>query len=206
MAMTYTQLVAPKGTAGSILNWMNYSLAPAADLVTDAQAFIYSQLRVREMRATTTLALAQGDALKALPTDFLDPIALADQDGNEIVPIDEANWLINARSLDGTDAVTLTRGTPSRYAIIDEAFKFDMAADGAMTLPLAFYKTPAELSGGNNTNFLTRRYPHLLRSACLMWGAWFRKDFDDYESRKTMTVALIESANAESDLSRRGSV
>jgi len=74
--MTYTNLVAPKGTAGSIANWVNYAKLEAVlpTILEEAQALIYSMLRVREMQATLTFKLSDRSTWYDLPTRFRDPI------------------------------------------------------------------------------------------------------------------------------------
>jgi hypothetical protein len=74
--MTYTNLVATKGTAGSIANWVNYQKLEAVlpTILEEAQALLYSLLRVREMQTTMTFKLGVGSTYYALPTRFQDPI------------------------------------------------------------------------------------------------------------------------------------
>src|SRR3984893_10670747 len=72
--MTYTSLVGDKNTAGSIARWVNYSKLDADQILQEAQALLYSMLRVREMRAHFNFNMAQGGDRIALPTGFLDPI------------------------------------------------------------------------------------------------------------------------------------
>lgn len=74
--MTYTNLVGLKGTAGSIANWVNYSkIQDVADVILEeAQALLYSMLRVREMQTTFSFRLGAGNVFSALPTRFQDPI------------------------------------------------------------------------------------------------------------------------------------
>lgn len=74
--MTYTNLIATKGTAGSIANWVNYTkLEPVLPtILEEAQTLIYSLLRVREMQATLTFKLAASLTWYDLPTRFRDPI------------------------------------------------------------------------------------------------------------------------------------
>lgn len=74
MAMTYTSLVASKGTAGSIMNWVDYSKLDVETVVDEAQSLIFQTLRVREMRTEWTFSMAIGQSEAALPSRFLDPI------------------------------------------------------------------------------------------------------------------------------------
>lgn len=74
MAMTWTSLVASKGTAGSLMNWVNYSKLDAETVVDEAQSLLFQTLRVREMRTEWTFGMAVGQSEIALPSRFLDPI------------------------------------------------------------------------------------------------------------------------------------
>ena len=76
MAMTYTGLIGAKTSSASLKHWANYALLPTEELILDAEAQIYSLMRVREMRAEATLSIALNDSTEALPTGFLDPIGL----------------------------------------------------------------------------------------------------------------------------------
>lgn len=74
MAMSWTSLTAAKGTAGSIANWVSYSLLDITTILDEAQSLLYSMLRVREMRTHTVFTMAVGGAWQTLPARFLDPI------------------------------------------------------------------------------------------------------------------------------------
>ena len=58
-SMTYTSLIGDKNTAGSIARWVNYSKLDADQILQEAQALLYSMLRVREMRAHFNFNMAQ---------------------------------------------------------------------------------------------------------------------------------------------------
>lgn len=83
MAMTYNSLVAPKGTAGSLLNWIGYSKVDITTVLDEMQALIYSLLRVRDMRFQWVFGVPVGGCKVALPKRFLDPRGrLVDNFGN----------------------------------------------------------------------------------------------------------------------------
>src|ERR1700746_3961433 len=74
MAMTFSTLVGPKGSAGSIANWVGYGKIDIATVLDEAQTIIFQSLRVREMRTEFVFGLAVGQCRVALPARFLDPI------------------------------------------------------------------------------------------------------------------------------------
>lgn len=202
MAMNYSDLIAAKTTAGSIKRWVNYSQLDAEQIVLEAQALIWQTLRVREMRTEfSDLSLADGDSYKALPDGFLDPISLKDVTNNiDLRLVPEPN-LVRSRVY---ESAVLIDGTPQQYAIFGEKLQFECTYESAATLKLVGYKTPTVLSASNETNFLTSRYPHLLRVACVTQAYDFMSNMAKYQSNMTLLSALIEKTNAESDLSYRG--
>jgi hypothetical protein len=74
--MTYTNLVATKGTAGSIANWVHYSKVEPVlpTILEEAQALIYQLLRTREMQKVFSFKMAVGNSSVPLPSRWLDPI------------------------------------------------------------------------------------------------------------------------------------
>lgn len=200
--MNYTTLIADKSTAGSIKSWVNHNLLDVVQIVEEAEALIAQTLRVREMRASTPLSLALGDSSTALPTGFLDPISLKDITNEILLSPRTEHWIEDAR---GYDSGVLLSGTPANYAIFDEAFQFEYKYDAAATLRLVYFKKWTALSSAG-TNFLTDRYPHLLRTA-VMAKAWEFRERADLEAKELQKLAaIIQKTNAETDLTYRGLV
>ncbi len=285
--MNYTSLVAPKGTTGSIANWVNYSKLDIVAVVDEAQSLLFSLLRIREMRKEWTFGMAAGEAQIALPARFLDPIGrlyditngirmphrietdivgarvyeaasgsfgtnpFTTTSGSSIVTVVEAAHdltqgstitilaasAVGGLTLNGTfpvtgitDANTLTidvddlatssatgggasatytankliSGSPSSWTIFDEQVKFDCAFDTATQFKQLYFRSPLPLSATNLSNWLTVRYPKLMRVACMASAADFMKDDTEYQKHLTALTGLVGSANAESDLSYRG--
>lgn len=291
MAISYNTLVAPKGTTGSLLNWIGYTKVDVSTVLDESQTLLYQMLRVREMRTEYTFGMAIGQANVALPTRFLDPIGklydttnVTDYDQVEqtsvlkaraysslsgtldnspftttngsslvacanvahglnqdstitiaaggtlngltlngsfpVVSITDANhFVIDAGS--GSDTVAsasgngggngitwtannLISGSSTRWAIWDEEMKFDTAFDQAAVCKLLYFRQPLLLSATNQTNFLTVRYPNLLRVACLAAAAQYMKDDTEYSKNVQALTGLIGSIAAADDLSYRG--
>jgi hypothetical protein len=196
----YATLIADKATAGSIRSWVNHNLLDVAQIVEEAEALIAQTLRVREMRVSATLALAAGESAKALPAGFLDPIALTDTTNALTLSLRGEADLERLRRY---EAGVLAAGVATSYAIFDEALQFETQYDGAATLRLLYFArwTPLATSG---TNFLTARYPHLLRTACLAGAHAFRNNDTRQQLELQKLATLIQKTNAESDLSYRG--
>jgi hypothetical protein len=98
----------------------------------------------------------------------------------------------------------LIAGSPTCWAIWDECMQFDGAFDAATSFRLQYFRSPLPLSASNQTNFLTNRYPLLLRKACQAAAADFMKDDNEYTKATTALGTLIQATNAESDLMYRG--
>jgi hypothetical protein len=200
--MNYTSLIADKDTAGSIKRWVNHATLDSVQVLEEAQALIFQNLRIRQMRAEfDDLSLSSGDSYIALPTGFLDPIVLTDvTNGWQLDLRDEAD--LQAQRI--YDTAVLVESLPRYYAIFQERLQFECKYESAATLKLIGFKTPTLLSGSNTTNFLTDRYPHVLRVACMAMAYNFRNE-DEREAKELQKLAaFIQKTNAESDLSYRG--
>lgn len=202
-------LVGLKAVPGSIASWANYGLAPPTVVLAEAESLIYSTLRCREMLSDAqSLTLATGTATIALPDGFLDPLALFDQSNARLRYL-RADALQARRSVDtssngGAAPFALQAGKPCAYAIFGEKLQFETAADATYFFSLIAYMRPTPLSAGNPTNFLTNRYPTLLRTACLAMAADFRKDDGDYQRTTQRLNNLIAGVAQRDELYLRG--
>lgn len=98
----------------------------------------------------------------------------------------------------------LIQSSPSIWSIFDEAIQFDAACVEALQCRLLYFRSPLLLSATNPTNFLTSRYPRLIREATNAAAASFMKDDNEETKALQKLSALIDATNAESDLSYRG--
>jgi hypothetical protein len=102
----------------------------------------------------------------------------------------------------------LVAGPPQYFAIFDEQLQFEATFTATSALQLLCFKSPALLSSAlssnpNPTNFLTTRFPHILRVACLAQAADFMRNDTEYQKQMTKLEALIEATNAEADMTDR---
>lgn len=201
--MNYTTLVGAKGTAGSIKSWIAHASVPSTDILTEAESEIYRHLRTREMRASTTVTIADAAITAALPTGFIDPIRLVHRDNNFAITLKPDQDLQELRTWDTTTSAW-AEGIPSRFAIFDELLQFDVTANAAYTCKLLYYKTPTALSGANETNWLTTRYPRLLRVACLRAAADFMENMEKFGVYDRQVKEIIQEINVLDDLSLSG--
>lgn len=198
---TYTILTGAKTVDGSIRSWAQHSLVPAAQILEEAQAWIFERLRVREMTSIEPISLAIGASTMAAPTGYLAPIKLELDGLDKIDFVREDNF---PRFVD-SDA-TLTIGTPNYWTVIGTTIYFDTQLDTAQLGRLWCYKQPAALSVSNPTNFLTDRFPTLLRRACLMFAYESRHRAADFQAETLLAEQAIMNANVQDDMAKHGQV
>lgn len=296
MAMSYTTLIASKGTSGAIATFVDYTKLDLPPIVDEAQALLYGggpagvALRTREMRADFAFTLVQGGSFIALPPRFLDPIgriympglmqSIRQKDmntvqgsrtyseqsgtlgtnpftttsGSNTVAVNLANHGFNQDSVFNTTGATafngvtivgtfpvtsivdannftidvtvlgttptgsgagggsavayvcdnLNQGMPVIFGIWNETIYFDTAMAQTSLCKLQYYQSLALLSATNPTNFLTNRYPHLMRTACMAAAADFMKDDTEYAKLTQRLGNQIQQVNAENDMAYRG--
>lgn len=289
MAMTYSSLIAPKGTNSSIMNWVGYSKIDVFTVLDEAQSLIYGALRVREMRTTWAFGMQPGASSIALPDRFLDPLGkllnvtenmrigqkdqpvLEEQrvyepvsgsfgaspftmvigsslvtadlvahgltegsmitiagavtasgiDLNNTFPIaeilDADTFVMDCGDQVATSTVTdggasatysadrLIDSTPGMWAIFNERLNFDVALQDKASFRLPYFRTPVLLSDTNQENFITKRYPKLIRIATTAAAAEQMKDDEEYSKQGQALMTMIQGINAENDLFLRGS-
>lgn len=203
MAMTYTTLTAAKTTAGSIKSWVNYARLDVEQIVEEMQTLIYQNMRVREMRSLWSPSVSIGDSTKALVAGFLDPNGkLRDTDNNVYRYVATPDRLEEMRIF---ESGALSSRQPYNWTIFDEALQFDAKFDEARTLRLPVHKSPALLAASSNeTNFLTTRYPHIVRMACVVRAHAFMKNWSSHNAELPVLMSMIQDANAKDDLVLHG--
>jgi hypothetical protein len=98
----------------------------------------------------------------------------------------------------------LVAGTPLFWAIWDEAIHFDQAFTVQLTCELLFFQSLPLLSSTNQSNFLTNRYPHLIRPACQARAAAYMRDDVSFQRELTILTGMVQSISAENDMMYRG--
>ena len=101
-------------------------------------------------------------------------------DANNFV-IDTVTQTATSSASGGGSAITwicdnLQQGIPFYWAIWDETIHFNFAFNQAMNCQMQYFRSLPLLSATNLTNFLTSRYPQLMRTACVTQAADFMKD------------------------------
>lgn len=98
----------------------------------------------------------------------------------------------------------LVAGSPSWFGIWNENIYFNTAFFQTSLCKLQFFQSLPLLSATNLTNFLTTRYPQLLRTACVAAAADFMKDDAEYQKGNARLAAMAQQISIENDMSLRG--
>lgn len=199
MAMTYTTLTADKDTEGSIKYFVRHSIVPSDSILTSAQALIYSMLRVREMKALATGTILTGVSELTLPTDFIEPISfwLGGINKSRLEILDEDHF----EERIGRDENDVPYdGIPTECTMDRTKAYFNATTDDDYLYRMWYIATPAALAGGNQSNFLCTRYPHILEAMCKYYAYQHREMANDAATWLGIANAGIEKANGEYDL------
>jgi hypothetical protein len=129
-------------------------------------------------------------------------------DANDFT-IDTVDTLAVTSATGGGSSVTytannLTAAPPTRWSIWNEEVQFDTAHDVPKAYKQLYYRAPQLLSATNTTNFLTVRYPKLIRVATQAAAADFMKDDTEYQKGLAALTALVQSIAVEQDMLYRG--
>jgi hypothetical protein len=98
----------------------------------------------------------------------------------------------------------LTYGTPRFFGIWNERINFEQAFNQQSLCRQQYYQSLPLLSSTNQTNFLTNRYPNLMRVACEAAAADFMKDDTEYQKHLTRLQAMVERIAVQDDMKYRG--
>lgn len=99
---------------------------------------------------------------------------------------------------------SIVQGFPAVWSIWDEKIKFDSAFSQTNLVQLQYYQSLPLLSSTNTNNFLTNRYPQLLRTACMAAAADFMQDESEYQRLTTRLGAIVQGVMVENDGVYRG--
>lgn len=203
MALSYTTLTGAKTVDESIANWVNNATVPAATVLTEAQAALYTSLRVRDMLARQEDTIAKDATTLALPARYLEAVAFH-LTGNDAAVVKQRP----KEEVEGDitwDGAARVAGTPTKFYTDATDFVFDHRADKAYGYRVLYFQELAPLAATTNeTNFLTDRYPRLLRMACLAAANEFLRDDEEKAYWLALLQAEIEKANGQFDTEQRG--
>jgi len=221
--LTWTVLTGTTGTPGAIARWLNKSTLTAgtngdADFILqESMGFIFSRLRHWQMLTapnSATMAVGSSSDQINVPADMLemDFMMIVGNVGGTFYQQEltqkQPNDIYRSWGYDGS-GVRLPQ-MPMIYSFNQTFIQLDSQPDLAYPYIYTYYKLPSMLSSTNLTNFLTIRYPRLVRCAVMMMGAEWTKEnvqgqFDRTYWEQAVQAELME-AQAQSDRARRASV
>ena len=199
--MNYTQLVAPKTTANSIAAWLNWDLAPSTDILAEAESYLYGKLRVQAMKTIASGSIVLNDLSFTMPTDYLAPISMRRIGASAgVIEVFDSQQMEERNCIDAAGNFILS--VPTECQIIGDPARayFNVQSDDTYPYRLVYWARKTALSGSNLSNFLTTRYPTLLRAACLFRGFDFKKEYEAADRNEKRLQSLIYDANAEYDM------
>lgn len=201
---TYTILTGAKTVDGSIRSWVNDSTVPATNVLTMAEDWIYTRLRVGHMLQRQSGSISSGATSSTVPSDYLatEVYRVTTPDARELESV-EPERLEELIVYDTSG--NREPGPPCRFARIGTSFEFDYQADKAYTTSHLYYAYPDRLSGSNETNFLTDRYSPVLYWACQGFAYDFKKDVEKSERAFARAEVEIARCNADWDRERQES-
>lgn len=198
---TYTILTGAQSVSGSIRNWAVKGDIPVEQILAEAQAKIWNGIRLQQMITESTVMLAVGDDHFDAPTNLVSPLELWLDLYGEIPYIHEAG-----RKRFREEDSELYEGIPTRFTWAGDELQFDVKCDQVLSARFTYYASLPALSGANETNILTDRFPTLLRRACLAYAYEHMKQIDAHLTQMKLVEAAIEEANSVSDRARFGQV
>jgi hypothetical protein len=197
---SFTTLVAAKSDLNSIRAWVNHGDVPAESIVSEAQAFIYSKLRTRELRKRITGSIISGVSNFAIPSGYLASLRLrVVHPVAGIMPLKQLPWHDHEDMLVIAPDGSLPVAMPQFFATDADQVYLNTVTDAALSYRWWIYQTPAPLSSTNKDNFLTTKYPHILDSTCRSLAQRYWRSANEADTWLKIALDGIETANQMAD-------
>lgn len=201
----YNTLVASKATAGSIKHALNSDAIPVTTIVSDAEQEIFRRLRVREMLATTTNTMATGTDTLSLPTGYIAARSIVYTGTHAGTPLDRKQAEDVEAGYQYDSAGDRVQEKPDGFYVLPDTVQLNKTPDQAYPYRMLYWKQPDTLSTSNASNFLTTKFPRLLRAMCMAYGNEWLKNATEREWWLRVAGEMIETLNAEADMEMRNS-
>jgi hypothetical protein len=141
--------------------------------LNQAQAYVAAQTDFRELFSSEAVTTVNDDVAYDLPTDFMRVYSLM------YTPTAADSYALTEVSQGDLDALPVSSGVPTHYAITNDEINLWPTPDSAYTLRLRYYAKPATLVNAGDTPQIPGTYHHLLVSYTL-WHCYEREN--DYNS------------------------
>jgi len=199
MAMTYSALVNEKGSSGSLKSFVNNSSIDPDTILDDAQPYLNSRLRAREMLSTHVGTATTGQSEIPLPAGFraASKFEFTAPTAQIIVP-KTVEEMEQARFYSGTTGL-LGTAFPAIWAAVGTNAAFPSCLDGTYAYRFVFYKDMPTLGTATETTWLTQKNPRLIRAICASYAYEWLRNSPQQEYWQAIADAEIDSVNAESN-------
>lgn len=201
----YSDLIATKTNTDSIRAWVNDDIAPATTILTQAERWIYSKLRVREFLTTTSGTATASATTIDCPARYLAMHSFTFTSPEAFQPTRRTVEDLDSYRVYGSNGA-LEQSVPMDYSVAGTSIEFACANDKDRTFFMRFYQQPAPLSTSNETNYLTEKAPYLLRAACLIFANEHLKDDSEKNYWRQVAEAEIATLKEEDTMEAHGQV
>ena len=172
------------------------------DFIDLAEARHKTEVRIREMLARSTLAIAADDQYVDLPSDFLDLKYLRLQvpsttTGQSFLPFEQL-------SIHELSCESVKDAAPPRFFSVAAQIELQSPADQAYTSEIFYYQEPTALSDSNTTNVVLTKSPGLYLYAALSASAPFLMHDERIPVWESMYIQIRDSLNRSEQENRRG--
>ena len=189
-----------------------YDSSPAGDFdpapftTTDQSSLVAVELTGHDLTQGSTLTIADAATVGGLDLNGTFPVVSITDADNLVIDTDTeaSSAATGGGSVATYTANKLVAAMPTRWGILNTKLQLDCAMESASQFKLLYYRSPKPLSATNLTNWLTDRYPKLLRVACMAASADYMKDDAEYQKHLSALTALVGPTAAENDLQYRG--
>jgi len=178
----------------AIADWLNRDDLTSAipDFITLAEAHMNRVVRHWRMEKRSTATA--DDQYLALPTDFLEPIALR-LTGSGTQPLElTSHQDMMMRRYSAED----TAGTPIFYALTDGQIELYPTPNEDTTVELVYYAKTDALSDGNTSNWILSNHPDAYLYGALVQSAPYLKDDQRAGVWATLFKAALDNMAEES--------
>ena len=151
------------------------------------------------MLATATGTLSAADYSITLPSRFLEVKTIHIEHEDSYYPV---KMVTEADIIEIFPDLTDDTGRPVYFSILepDSAIRLRPSCDQEYDYRLTYYRYSAELSGANDTNWLTTNYPELLIYTALIEAAPFLHDDKRMEVWANKAGALMSNLVADQNM------
>lgn len=170
-------------------------------------ALVAVHLAGHDLSQGSVLTIAGATGVGGLTLNGTFPVTSITDDDHLVINVGDT-----AATLSGTGggaaasytASKLIESLPMAWSVVGEKLLFNCALEMAAQYRMLYFRSSLPLSSTNQTNWLTKRYPKLLRVACMAASADYMKDNEEYQKHLTALTVLVQSTANENDLYLRG--